>query len=125
MGSGCIDPRILDLGPGPFTFGEGAPGTHWIGGWVGPRTGLDNVERITILPLPGLELRTLGHPARNQSLYRLRDAGSKIIITIKICMTINRRGYSTKVGFNDDVLWYQARVVLISFFIITKQYYIE
>jgi hypothetical protein len=22
-----------------------APGTHWIGGWVGPRVGLDDVEK--------------------------------------------------------------------------------
>jgi hypothetical protein len=31
-----------------------APGTHWIGGWVGPRTGLDFVEKRNILPLPGI-----------------------------------------------------------------------
>jgi hypothetical protein len=34
---------------------------------VGPRTGLDDVEKRQILPLPGLELRTLG---RSQSLSR-------------------------------------------------------
>jgi hypothetical protein len=27
--------------PGRFTPRERAAGTHWIGGWVGPRTGLD------------------------------------------------------------------------------------
>jgi hypothetical protein len=27
-----------------FTPGEKAPGTHSIGGWVGPRAGLDDVE---------------------------------------------------------------------------------
>jgi hypothetical protein len=32
--------------PGRFTPGEGAPGTHWIGGWEGPRAGLDDVEKI-------------------------------------------------------------------------------
>jgi hypothetical protein len=57
--------------PGRFTPGERAPGTHWIGGWVGPRTGLDDVERRKFLTLPGLELRPLGRPARSQSLYRL------------------------------------------------------
>jgi hypothetical protein len=46
---------------GRFAPGERARGTHWIG-WVGPRAGLDDVERIKILPLPGLELRTLGRP---------------------------------------------------------------
>jgi hypothetical protein len=28
---------------------ERAPGTHWIGGWVGPRAGLDAVETRKIL----------------------------------------------------------------------------
>jgi hypothetical protein len=30
--------------PGRFTPGKGAPGTNWIGGWVGSRAGLDAVE---------------------------------------------------------------------------------
>jgi hypothetical protein len=30
--------------PGRFTPGEREPGTHWIGGWVGPRTGLEDTE---------------------------------------------------------------------------------
>jgi hypothetical protein len=54
--------------PGRFTPGEGAPGTHW-GGWVGPRAGLDDVEKRKLLTLPGLELRSLSRPARSQSLY--------------------------------------------------------
>jgi hypothetical protein len=28
-----------------FTLGERAPGTHWIGGWVGPRAGMDEMEK--------------------------------------------------------------------------------
>jgi hypothetical protein len=54
---------------GRFSPGESAPGIHWIGGSVGPRTGLDDVERRKILPLPGFELRSLGRPARSQSPY--------------------------------------------------------
>jgi hypothetical protein len=55
-GIGCIDRHFLDLAlvggewsasrPGHFTAGERAPGTPWIGGWVGPRAGLDEVEKI-------------------------------------------------------------------------------
>jgi len=30
--------------PGRFTPRERAPGTHWIGGWVDPRNGLDAVD---------------------------------------------------------------------------------
>jgi hypothetical protein len=52
--------------PDRFTPGERAPGTHWIGGWVNPRPGLDDVEKRKFLSLPGLELRPLGRPARTQ-----------------------------------------------------------
>jgi hypothetical protein len=54
-GSGCMDPNILDLGCtwrslvsftlGRFTPGKRAPVTRWIGGWVGPRTVLDDVGK--------------------------------------------------------------------------------
>jgi hypothetical protein len=29
--------------PGRFTPEEGAPVTNWVGGWVGPRSGLDKI----------------------------------------------------------------------------------
>jgi hypothetical protein len=55
MGSGYIDPHFLDLGtswgewsvscPGRFIPGERAPGAHFVGGWVNPRAGLDNMEK--------------------------------------------------------------------------------
>jgi hypothetical protein len=31
--------------------------THWIGGSVGPKTGLDDAENRKLLPLPGLKIR--------------------------------------------------------------------
>jgi hypothetical protein len=31
--------------PAALPLGEIAPGTHWIGGWVGPRIGQDAVEK--------------------------------------------------------------------------------
>jgi hypothetical protein len=54
MGEWSIDPHFRGLGagdewsasrPGRFTTGEGTPGTHWIGGWVDPRAGLDDMEK--------------------------------------------------------------------------------
>jgi hypothetical protein len=64
-GSGCIDPPFLELGsswskwsalrPGPFI-----PGTQWIGGWVGARAGLNDMDKWKFLTLPGLEFRPLG-----------------------------------------------------------------
>jgi hypothetical protein len=34
--------------PCRFTQDELAPGTHWIGGWLGPRTGLEAMEKKEI-----------------------------------------------------------------------------
>jgi hypothetical protein len=62
--------------PGRFSLGERAPRTHRKGGWVGPTTGLDDVEKRKFLTLPELELRPLGLPARSQLLYRLSYPGS-------------------------------------------------
>jgi hypothetical protein len=71
-GSGCIAPQFLtsalDGGewsasrPGRFTPGERAHGTHWIGGWVGPRAGLDAAEKIKFSPQPGFEPRPAAIP---------------------------------------------------------------
>jgi hypothetical protein len=41
--------RVVSFTPCRFTPGERAPGIHWIGGWVGPRAGLDAVENGRIL----------------------------------------------------------------------------
>jgi hypothetical protein len=58
---------ILDLGsrsvshPDRFTPGKIAPLSSsicWIGGWVGPRSSLDAVEKRKIFPLPGFESRS-------------------------------------------------------------------
>jgi hypothetical protein len=60
-GSGCIDPRFLDVVTSwRWVSGQfHAPaGTHWIGGWVDPRAGLDDMEKWKFFTLPGLELRT-------------------------------------------------------------------
>jgi hypothetical protein len=42
-GSGSIPP-----GPGRFNPRERTPGSHCIGGWVGPRAGLDTVVKKKI-----------------------------------------------------------------------------
>jgi hypothetical protein len=62
--------------PGSFNPRERTAGTHWVGGWVALRAGVDDVEKRKFLSLPGFELRNLCRPARSQSLYRLRYPGS-------------------------------------------------
>jgi hypothetical protein len=53
--------------PGCFTPKERTSGTHWIGGWVGPRAGLDMVVRRKI-PRPYWDLNP-NHPAPSPLLY--------------------------------------------------------
>jgi hypothetical protein len=65
---------------GRFTPEEGALGTHWLGGWMGPSAGLDGMEKRKFLTLSGLELRPLGCPGRSQSLYRLSYPGSYVML---------------------------------------------
>jgi hypothetical protein len=60
--------------PPRFTPGERTPGTHCIGGRVGPRAGLDAGARRKILcPYRG---SNPDRPARSQSLYCLNYRGS-------------------------------------------------
>jgi hypothetical protein len=40
-------------------------GVHWVGGWVDPRAGLDEVENRKLLTLSGLEVRSLACPSRS------------------------------------------------------------
>jgi hypothetical protein len=60
--------------PGRFIPGERVPSPHRAGGWVGPRTGLDEIEKRQSFPLPELELQPLDRPARSHSLYQLRPS---------------------------------------------------
>jgi hypothetical protein len=69
--------------PDRFTPGGKAPVTHWIGGWVDPRSGLDDVEKRKFFTLPGLELLPLGRPARSQLLYET--------ITVPVLKSVARK----------------------------------
>jgi hypothetical protein len=40
--------------PGRFIPGERVPADQWIGGWVDPKSCLDDVEKGRFLTLPGL-----------------------------------------------------------------------
>jgi hypothetical protein len=69
---------VVSITPRPrFTPGERTVGTHWIGGWVGSRAGLDAEARRKIL-CPCRRSNTDG-PVRSQTLYCLSYPGSKLI----------------------------------------------
>jgi hypothetical protein len=61
--SASLPGRALPSGQGPLV-------THWTGGWVGPKAGLDTKSRgKNLSPLPGIEPRSPGRPVRSQTLY--------------------------------------------------------
>jgi hypothetical protein len=83
--------------PSCFTPRERAPSSHWIGGWVGPRASLDNVEKI----LYPTRTRPLSHPDHSQpyqlcypcfSCYGLQHTFTsrtvRRLLNIKICKTM-------------------------------------
>jgi hypothetical protein len=62
--------------------------THCTGGWVGLRAGLDTEVREKILsPLPGIESRPPGRPARIQTLYWLSYAADNISVRYNVILT--------------------------------------
>ena len=48
--------RVVDATPRPL-YPRERPGTHCIGGWLGPRAGLDRCGKSR--PLPGFDPRTV------------------------------------------------------------------
>jgi hypothetical protein len=65
------------------------PDTHCIGGWVGPRAGLDGCKKIS----PPTGIRSRDCPARSELLYQLRYPGPRICTyTPPICVHGRHRG---------------------------------
>jgi hypothetical protein len=62
---------------GRLTSTERSAGTHWIGGWVGPRVGLDAVVKRKI-PSPS-RTRIPDHLVSSPALYRQSYPGSPVL----------------------------------------------
>jgi hypothetical protein len=63
---------VVDAAPRPL-YPRKRPGTHCIGGWVGPRAGLDGCGKSY-----PYGIRSSDRPARCESLYRLSYPGANI-----------------------------------------------
>jgi hypothetical protein len=48
---------------------------------VGPRAGMDDLEKRKFLTLPGLEGRTLGRPVRSQSTIQIPEPAKQCLLT--------------------------------------------
>jgi hypothetical protein len=86
-GGEWIDSHFIDLGtslrwwmvrfmPWLIFPEERVTGTHCIRDWVGPRAGLNDMEKRRFLTLPRLKLQPLSRTACNQSLSLLHYPGS-------------------------------------------------
>jgi hypothetical protein len=62
--------------PAVLPPGKEVVGTHFIGAWMGPQTGMDDLEGIKILPRPGIEPN---RPAHNLLLCQLSCPGSGVL----------------------------------------------
>jgi hypothetical protein len=110
---------MVSLCPGRFLPGERAPDTHWIGDLVGPRAGLDDVEKRKFLTLLGLELRPLGRPACSQSLtdYAI-PAPPYIFIYIQNYVSFSFVGFCKHSFLGFPKLWKQWKWCYPVFFYI-------
>jgi hypothetical protein len=64
-----------------------------LGGWVGPRAGLDDTE-VKFLPSSGLELRPLGRPALE--IYKLNGKQFAFVYILFIRKVVPEKKYSCK-----------------------------
>jgi hypothetical protein len=59
---------------------------------VGPRPGVNDMEKLKLLTLPGIELRLLCRPAQGQSLYKLHG-GAKVILNSNLTSNFMMRSF--------------------------------
>ena len=67
---------VVNATPQP-AYPRQRPGTHCIGGWVGPRVGLDVCGKFRP---PPAGIRSPDRPARSELLYRLSSSGPLYMI---------------------------------------------
>jgi hypothetical protein len=66
---------VVSFTPRPlYPCGERASGTHWIGGCVDPRAGLDNVEKRKFLTLPISDLLVVQAVASHYTDYGIKNS---------------------------------------------------
>jgi hypothetical protein len=81
---------VVSITPRPrFIPGEMTPGTHWIGGWVSPRAGLNAQFTRKILCL--CRWSNPGRSVRSQTLYWLSYRGSYLLCTSRWIIRYSRQ----------------------------------
>jgi hypothetical protein len=105
---------VVSVTPRPrFTPGERTPGTHWTGGWVGPRAGLFAETRRNILcPCRG---SNPDRPARSQTLYCLSNLRPQRILFLGKCRSVSHifKYNAVSVLFSSLMEPYQPSVLIL------------
>jgi hypothetical protein len=95
--------------PGRFTPWGNASGTHWIGGWVGPKAGLDAVVKRKIpspcqdwnpqtsSPLP--RAISLSYPSSHHHHHHHHHVNSVVVLGMTVWRSINK---VTVYGLDDQ-----------------------
>jgi hypothetical protein len=88
---------VVSVTPRPrFTPGERTPGTHWIGGWVGSRAGLDAGARRKILcPCPGYY--RVSHISQ-KTAHRSKSGYMKIYVNCVIFYSFTNSIFTSVIG---------------------------
>jgi hypothetical protein len=94
-----VEVQVHRSTPQPLYPTKRAAGIRWIGGWVGPRVGLDSGENRKISLLPGIKLRFLRHRTRRPSLYQISyPAFSLQVVRMIISSNIKWVGHVARMG---------------------------
>jgi hypothetical protein len=97
---------------------ERAPGTHWIGGWVGPRTGLDFVETRNILPTPAVQ-PVACRDATDIGVIRIPVVSQLHGPTVSSRRKSPRYSLDKRLGVSQTIALYSA-VLIVSFSLFSR-----
>jgi hypothetical protein len=117
---------VVNFAPQPLYPRGKFLGTHGIGGWLGHRAGLDDVEKTTFLTLPGLELQYFGRPAHSAVAiptelsrldHRIIPFQNKLMATVRqwSCVTIYGFNSAALQEINNILLINRRRIYLINY----------
>jgi hypothetical protein len=102
----ALDGEWLASRPGHFIPGNRAPGTHWIGGWVGPRIGLYAVKRKILT----WRESNADRPARRHTDWAIQTPPLSVWYHYYKCFTVSVLSLLTSLWKNKLGLWYHVAV---------------
>jgi hypothetical protein len=100
---------VFNATPWPLYSWKRRPGTHFIGGWAGPRAGLYGYGKSRPFPNSRTEVRSPDRPTGNESLYRRRCPSSHCC-GMAVRDVVNPKNMSFALPTNFNVIWYSQEL---------------